>query len=270
MATPTPSPADVLPIRLRTQSDQRLVRPSRADLAALVERIGGEADHFLVLEPIPHRPRVFIQVYRDDASDYIVDHRDGGLDQYAAVLADAEAVLRVLHDWSTQDPGWSHGVDWKLSYRHPAVEVTPLSPAAERAATALARRFLVEGYADFETMAQDISELADTDPAVTIEQAEALLEPLWLARVAEQRTWPEVTDADRVDAALAQLAAAGIRARPHFDHAVPGELYLSVDTATDAAAVDAALTDRGLTTRWDGTAVQPIAVVGLDWRKRLR
>lgn len=215
MNTPWPEPDDVLPIRVRPQSGDELVRPTVNALGALVEGIGDD-NRFLVLERVPYANCVFIQAFRDEDGNYNVEFRDGGREMFASVIDDVADVFWVLVGWALDAPAWRTGVDWGLSYTHPEVEVTPLSEAVANSATRLARRYLVEGYLTFERMAQTISECAEDGKQVTIEQAEQLLEPLWNQRAAEQRTWPEVTDVDRIEATFGSLNGNGITARAHF------------------------------------------------------
>ncbi|ADD41673.1 DUF6891 domain-containing protein [Stackebrandtia nassauensis] len=308
MVSPPQASGDKMPIRVRPQSGPEVLCPSAADLTAMIRRIGGEGDHFLVLERVPYAPREFIQVYRDEDNPFNVEYRDGGAQQYDTEISDPEDVALVFSVWARREPEWKSGVDWRPSYLHPDVEVTPLSEAAARSATERARRYLDEGFLSFEAMAQEISDCAERDEPVTIEQAEILLEPLWIERVEQQRSWPDVTDVDRIAAAFAQLDDSGVTARMHFsccmncgtgeiaaeraagDHgyvffhyqdtenAVGGELYLAygshagddVEGEAVGQEVVKALQAAGLSTEWDGSIRQRIRVVGLDWKKRLR
>jgi hypothetical protein len=136
--------------------------------------------------------------------------------------------------------------------------------------------------------------------------AEELVTRLWEARLAEQATWPETTEADRLLAAFGTLDARGVVARPDFTccnncghteigaeagdgargyvffhqqdterAADGGGLYLSYGALTggDAEAIGrevvAALAAEGLPTEWDGTAGHRILVSPLTWQLRL-
>ncbi|GAA3590732.1 DUF6891 domain-containing protein [Kribbella ginsengisoli] len=56
----------------------------------------------------------------------------------------------------------------------------------------------------------------DDEMPVTDQQLERLVDDVWQTRLAEQQTWTDPTDADRVEAAFAELDAAGVIARMNF------------------------------------------------------
>ena len=138
------------------------------------------------------------------------------------------------------------------------------------------------------------------------EEAEALVTRLWETRLAEQATWPETTEADRLLAVFETLNANGIVARANFmccstcghteidveagdgargyvffhqqdtEHAAEGDgVYLAFGAFEDSditavgREVVAALTAANLPTEWDGTAGQRILVHPLNWQRRL-
>lgn len=138
------------------------------------------------------------------------------------------------------------------------------------------------------------------------DEAEALVTRLWEARLAEQASWPQTTEADRLLAAMETLDATGIVARADFTccnncghaeigaeagdgargyvffhqqdterAAEGGGLYLSYgafangDPAAIGREVVAALTAANLPAEWDGTAAQRILVTPLNWQLRL-
>jgi hypothetical protein len=145
------------------------------------------------------------------------------------------------------------------------------------------------------------------DDGLSEQDAEALVERVWSARVAEQAAWPATTDADRVLTAFAALDTNGIVARPDFAccdncghteigaeagpetrgyvffheqdtaRAVTGSgLYLSygsLPTPADAQSVGrevaAALTAAGVGVEWNGSADQRIHLTPLNWQLRL-
>ncbi|GII63203.1 hypothetical protein Skr01_32880 [Sphaerisporangium krabiense] len=143
---------------------------------------------------------------------------------------------------------------------------------------------------------------------VSPEQARRLVDRLWLERVEEQASWKGETDPERLSRAFATLEAAGITARENFaccrtcgqaeigaagspdargyvyfhrqhtDRATAGHgltlLYGGFDdssgtTASVGREIVAALEQTGLSVEWNGDPRQTIAVVPLDWRKRL-
>lgn len=56
----------------------------------------------------------------------------------------------------------------------------------------------------------------DDELPVTDRQVKRLVDDVWQARLTEQQTWPDPTDADKVDAAFAELDDAGVVARMNF------------------------------------------------------
>jgi len=80
------------------------------------------------------------------------------------------------------------------------------------------RRRIAEGFDDDETIAEDAGEyLADEYPEKDLANAVAELLPrLSTERVAEERTWKEPTDCDRLDLAFEKLEKSGIVARQNF------------------------------------------------------
>jgi hypothetical protein len=75
------------------------------------------------------------------------------------------------------------------------------------------------GYAPADAIVDEaVDVFADTEvPADALRgAAKALTEQAFAAHLAEQVSWPETTDCDRVDAAFADLDGVGIIARQHF------------------------------------------------------
>lgn len=56
----------------------------------------------------------------------------------------------------------------------------------------------------------------DGVPGLTDHELDQLVDRTWAAQLAEQATWPEETDADRIEAAFADLDAGGVVARMNF------------------------------------------------------
>lgn len=78
---------------------------------------------------------------------------------------------------------------------------------------------IAAGFSPVEEVIEEaVDVFADTTlaPAVLRAAATELAEDAVAAHRAEQATWPETTDCDRIDAAFAALEAAGIVARQHF------------------------------------------------------
>ncbi len=171
----------------------------------------------------------------------------------------------------------------------------------------------VEEYADlmvrggFVERDEVVEAVVDSFPEEVSEQdAEALVERLWAARLSEQAGWPAETETDRLMGALAELDDAGVVARANFTccntcgtteigaeadensrgyvffhqqdterAAEGGGLYLAFGTfgAGDAAAVGrevvAALEAAGLRVQWNGSPTTRILVTPLTWQVRL-
>jgi hypothetical protein len=75
------------------------------------------------------------------------------------------------------------------------------------------------GYAPSDAIVDEsVDVFADTEvPATALRgAAQALTDQAIAAHLEAQLSWPEITDCDRVDAAFADLDAAGIIARQHF------------------------------------------------------
>lgn len=303
----SPAPQDELPIRLSLENGDELVWPSTDDLRELLGRIGGDGDHFVILERVPHLPRCFMQTYRDSGADFELEYRDGDGLQFQTHVAEPGDLLRTMTAWALRDPGWKSAHDWVPAFQHVPDEIEPLDEATAASARDHAWEQIDTGFDDFDTIARNISETAEPSAPISLEQAAALLEPLWLKRVAEQETWPVVTDVDRIDNAFVRLDDSGITARLDFAcclrcgtgeirdeagpqdrgyvffhnqdtlHALGGELRLafgaySGDPAEAVAIgheIDAALHAEGLKTEWSGSVDERIAVVGLDWKNRL-
>ncbi|MYR57408.1 hypothetical protein GTY54_14615, partial [Streptomyces sp. SID625] len=64
----------MLEIVVKTEKQERHLRVSAGELAALVRRIGGDGDRFLVVQRIPDLPDVFVQVWHEAGGDYTLEH----------------------------------------------------------------------------------------------------------------------------------------------------------------------------------------------------
>lgn len=299
------SETDELPIRVESESGAQLVWADVNDLRELVNRIGGNGDHFLIVSPVPFRPRRFIQTYRNP-DDFSLEYREE-YQQFGTRVTDPESVVSTMVAWALNKPDWKSGHAWELAVEHTPAEVPPLDAEAADYAREVAERSVAEGSDGFEEIVRAMTESAEPDNPVSEAQAEAMLEPLWLARVAEQESWPETTDADRLEEVFDGLDAAGITARMNFaccqrcgigeirgeaaegdrgfvfyhqqdaDRLVEGSVHLAfgayskVDEVGIALGRDIveALATAGFTTDWDGTISKRIQITGLDWRKRL-
>ncbi|MDT0464435.1 DUF6891 domain-containing protein [Streptomyces gibsoniae] len=211
----------MLEIVVKTENRQRHVRVSADELAALVRRIGGENDRFLVVQRVPDLPDVFAQIRHEDGGNYTLEHRDGAADRHFQTMADdPEAVIHALTGWARQEDGWDAGHAWSLLDMGPTQEVPSLDLDEDdrRELERRVREVLVGGYASRDELAELAEEYlvtADRRP-VSREQATALADRMWLERVAEQATWQGETDPERLTRAFTVLQEAGITARENF------------------------------------------------------
>ncbi|MFI1392919.1 DUF6891 domain-containing protein [Streptomyces griseoaurantiacus] len=211
----------MLEIAVERETGERHIRVPAEELAALVRRIGGDGDRFLVLQRIPDLPDVFAQVWHEAGGDYTVEYRDGAADRhFRASTEDPGAVTAVLTGWARQEAGWHSGVAWSPLDLGPVREVPPLD-LGEEERVELERRVrevLVGGYAsraELAELAEDHLVSGDRRP-VSREQARVLADRLWLERVAAQAEWRGETDPERLTRAFTALREAGVTARENF------------------------------------------------------
>ncbi|MFI8323122.1 DUF6891 domain-containing protein [Streptomyces sp. NPDC085529] len=302
----------MLDITVRTEDRKRRLRPSADGLAALVYRIGGMGDHFLILQRVPDLPDVYAQVWREGGGEYQLEYRDGCPTRHFQTKAGGAArVAAALAGWARGEDGWDAGFEWRLLDFPPTPVVPELPDAVREELEGRVRQLLRCGYDDRGQLAEAAEEylVSGDDRPVSREQAEALVDRLWLERVAESAGWEGVTDPERLTAAFAGLERAGIVAREHFtccrtcgtaeigaeegadeargfvyfhrqctETAADGGplhlLYGGFDGTTDTTAavgaeVAEALRCQGLAVEWDGDPQAAILVTGLNWRRRL-
>ncbi|WP_435280294.1 DUF6891 domain-containing protein [Streptomyces koelreuteriae] len=209
-----------LTVKVRTESGQAYTRIAARELRELVERIGGDDDHFLIVQRIPDRPMVFIQTARDGDGAYDLQHRTGSVPHlWVTRLTDPGLVAEVMVRWARQEDGWDTGVTWEREEFGLPAAAPPLAPEVSARAEGYVHEMLRDGYLDIETMIRETVYLMqgkeDSSP-VSPAQAREIVERLWLERVDEQETWSEPTDPDRLERAFAALDRAGIVAREDF------------------------------------------------------
>ncbi|MFE6067847.1 DUF6891 domain-containing protein [Streptomyces sp. NPDC056525] len=303
----------MLEIVVKTENGERHVRVSAEELAGLVRRVGDEGDRFLVVQRIPDLPDVFTQIWHKTGGDYTLEHRDGAATRHFQVTTDGpETVIAAMTGWARQDAGWDAGLDWSPLDMGPAREVPPLD-LDEGEGEELERRVrevLAGGYASRAELAEIAEYYLVTEGRrpVSPEQAEALVDRMWLERVEEQSSWQGETDPERLTRAFESLREAGITAREHFtccrtcgeseigaegEPDARGFVYFHTQCTDSAAAghgltllyggfdgspetttaigheVVAALEATGLPTEWDGTPDRAITLTPLNWRRRL-
>ncbi|PZT74734.1 MULTISPECIES: DUF6891 domain-containing protein [unclassified Streptomyces] len=209
----------MLEIKVATENQQPRVRVSEETLSALVHRIGGTLDHFLVVQRAPDIPGTFIQVWHETGGAYELEHRTGSASSHVrAVLDDPERVAELMTRWARQESGWDGGMVWE-SAGIPEPDPVPELPAEIREQLeARVRELLRGGYGTVSTLTEAAEDYLVKDGVrpVTRAQARQLVERLWLERVAEQRRWEGETDPERLARAFAALDWGGITAREHF------------------------------------------------------
>jgi hypothetical protein len=181
-----------------------------------------------------------------------------------------------------------------------------MTDALEEEVRGMAVRAVAEGFEDEQTIVRNIVETLDGDDPTTLRALAARLTAAALAaHLAEEATWPAVTDCDRLDRAFAALEASGIVARQNFtccqncghaeirDELTPdtnGYVFYHVQDTESAAdghglllaygatragveptdvgrQVVSALEQEGMAVRWDGTVNKRI-FVSVDWKRR--
>lgn len=209
----------MLAIRVKTENWQEYERISADRLGELVARIGGVDDQFLTVDRIPDRPYVFVQVARDSAESYRLEHRDGSADaMFGTELPDAESVARIMVGWARQDPTWDAGVVWERVELPAGDPVPELDDRTRREVEEYVRGLIGRGYDGRAQLAEDAEEwLVDGDERpVSAAQAQIIVDRLWLERVEEQAGWEGETDPERITAVFEGLDARGIVARENF------------------------------------------------------
>ncbi|CAL9332856.1 hypothetical protein SUDANB54_00107 [Streptomyces sp. enrichment culture] len=103
----------MLEITVRPEDGERHAGVSAEELAGLVRRIGGEGDHFLVIERIPDETHVFAQVWHATGDDYTVEHRDGAAKRhFGARTEELDTVIAAGTGWARKEQGWDSALDW--------------------------------------------------------------------------------------------------------------------------------------------------------------
>ncbi|MET9557001.1 hypothetical protein [Streptomyces sp. NPDC006645] len=209
----------MLAIRVKTENWQEYERISADRLGELIARIGGVDDQFVTVDRIPDRPNVFIQVARDSAESYTLEHRDGSAGaMFGTELPDAASVTRIMVAWARQEDGWDAGVDWERVELPPVEPVPELDEKTREEIEEYVRGLIRRGYDGRAQLAEDAEEwLVDGDERpVSAAQARGIVDRLWLERVEEQTGWEGETDPERITAVFAGLDERGIVARENF------------------------------------------------------
>ncbi|WP_344438433.1 DUF6891 domain-containing protein [Kitasatospora nipponensis] len=218
----------MLAITVTTETGPPRARITADDLAALVRRIGGAGDTFLIAERLPDQPDVYVQVLRTTAGDYQLEHRDGAPERHYQVMLDGpEPVIAAMTGWARRREGWDAGLAWERLDLGPAVaessDADPdLPPGLDedewQELTEHVGTLLAGGYATRAELAEAAEEYLATDDERPLSPAQAwqLADRLWRERLAEQAGWEGETDPERLARAFEALRKAGITAEENF------------------------------------------------------
>ncbi|KOG39191.1 DUF6891 domain-containing protein [Streptomyces resistomycificus] len=209
-----------LAIKVKTENRQTHTRIPAARLRELVHRIGGDDDHFLVVQRTPDRPGVFIQVAHTRGGVYEFQHRTGQVPyMWVTEVQDPDLVAGVMARWARQEADWDAGVTWRRDELAPPQEVPAPDPELAARAEEFVRRLLDDGYLGIERLVQETVYLVQdgaAEPPLSPGQARVIVERLWLERVEQQEAWSGPTDPDRLERAFAALEGEGVVAREDF------------------------------------------------------
>ncbi|MFB6437380.1 hypothetical protein ACFCVY_11435 [Streptomyces sp. NPDC056411] len=205
----------MLAISVTTETGPVLTRPAAEDLAAVLRRIGGEDDHFVVVDRLSDEPQVYVQTYRDGDGPYEVQYRDGAPERhFRAETGEAGVVIEVFLDWARGGEAWRTALDWQPADLYGTPE---LAPDTRAAAEEQARKDIRSGFWGFHDVVQGVRDAFDpAEVEISVQAARRIVAGLWEERLAEQAGWPEVTDPDRVAQAFAALGSQGLTARMNF------------------------------------------------------
>lgn len=145
-----------LAVKVRTENGQAHARISAERLGELVHRIGGADDHFLVVQRIPDRPGVFIQVAHEPGGVYEFQHRTGSVPyMWVTEVTDPRLVADVMVRWARQEEDWDAGVTWRRDELAPPEEVPALDPRAADRAERYVRELLQDGYLGIDELVRE-------------------------------------------------------------------------------------------------------------------
>ncbi|MEU8963743.1 MULTISPECIES: DUF6891 domain-containing protein [unclassified Streptomyces] len=223
----------MLAITVDTENGRRHSTVTAAQLADLVRQIGAEGDRFLVLQRIPDRPDVFVQVWHESeatgigsgagagSGSYTLEYRDGAYDRhFRATLGSPDPVIAAMTGWARARADWNAGLEWeRMEFEPPAaVPELDLTDEDRELLETHVRQVMTGGYATRAELAELAEDYLVSDGVhpISLAQAQQLVDRIWLERVAEQATWQGETDPERLTRAFAALEATGITARENF------------------------------------------------------
>jgi hypothetical protein len=298
------------PIEVRTESGRHRSRPTPLEFRELLSTLGYSGDQWLIAESMPAEPDTFFQVLRESDTCYRTEIRDGDASRHVAAVVDSvEDVDRVMADWAHGDRSWQMAHSW-MPFELLNSDIEPHAETNAEA-TAMAHTLVAGGYLTKYRAAQALVDTFSESGGrlrLVHNQAMRIIVAAWKAREAEQATWPERTDPDRLAEAFAAVEAHGIVARADFTccgscgHAeianemgpeslgyvffhhqstdavvAQGRLWLQYGASGPQRDQDAvighrivdALTGAGLPVEWNGDGRSAIVVGPIIWQKRL-
>ncbi|MFI6771328.1 DUF6891 domain-containing protein [Streptomyces sp. NPDC050355] len=119
----------MLAISVKTETGADRSRPTAAELAGLLRRIGGDGDHFVVVDRLPAEDQVYVQTWRDGDGPFRVAQAfaalgaEGltarmdftccsrcGLGEMAAERAEGDRGFAFFHHQDTESAAEGHGL----------------------------------------------------------------------------------------------------------------------------------------------------------------
>ncbi|MER7988396.1 hypothetical protein ABTY53_22825 [Streptomyces noursei] len=248
----------MLAITVQTESGPALARPSAGELTALLRRIGGDDDHFAVVERIPGADQVFLQTWRAGAGPFATP----GLDPQTRAAAEERARTGIRTGcWTAEEV--AQGV------------CDAFDPDEAPVTVGQARRIVAQLWQ--ERLAEQAQWPAETDPdrvarafgALASQGLTALVNVTCCSGCALSEVAGERAEGDRGFAFFHHQDTAAAADGHGLSIRYGGYPDSGADSAAIGRAVTAALADVGLPVVWDGDPTKVIEVTPLRWHKRL-
>ena len=293
----------MLPIMLELHGEHAR-RGTVSHIHAGLRRLGPRRPR-LVAQRSPYRLHDHIRAGLNDDGSFTVEYLRPGRPEMGALVPDIDGAARLFTDWAQEEPGWADGHEWSETGFVPAVPA-PVSPEQLPLMQERLRQKVDEGFLTFPEIVDHVA-YSFTSPFPGIASVQAVLDPIWNRRAAEQLHWPEETDCRKLTSVFEMLRDFGVMAMENFtccmtcgtseirDHATGdhhgyafyhiqdteaavfnGNLHIAFGAFRDTDPVEVgnqvvnALNDRGLSVEWNGKAGTRILVTGLTWQRRLR
>ncbi len=226
----------LLPLTVTTESGPERQGVSAEELAALLAGLGSQGDHFVSARHTspPAASGGWLRVLRAGSGPFELEREEapgdgdgsgavagGPGERRTARVETAREAAALFSSWAAGEDGWDAGIRWQ-----PVDHATPqLSPHVREEAEELARELVHAGFDGRTQIAADLltvlGEGRSEPRGPSAAEARGITDQVWDARLAEQREWPETTEADRVERAFEAMAGAGVTARMHFQCCMP-------------------------------------------------